>query len=175
MQQEDTLPWYRQFWPWFLIALPGLAVVAGIYTLFLAISTQDALVVQSSDLTIGKAKESILAAERKASDLGLLADITINPDTGLITARMTALDAMTSPVALELDFSHPAFAERDQTVMLARALPDEDGNPTWSGHFAVVPEGRWYVVLESGDEWRLNGVWAGESQLVLRPASGNER
>ena len=29
----DLLPWYRQFWPWFLIALPGTVVVAAIGTL----------------------------------------------------------------------------------------------------------------------------------------------
>jgi len=31
-------PWYRQFWPWFLIALPAAAVIASFITLYLAIT-----------------------------------------------------------------------------------------------------------------------------------------
>ncbi len=171
MQQEDTQPWYRQFWPWFLITLPGLAVVAGIYTLFLAMTTQDSLVVNSSDLSIGKAKESILAAEKNAREMGLEAAVTIDLETGLVTAMLTADVELPAADSLRLDLSHPAFAERDQSVTLFRAMPDESGAPSWSGHFPTVPQGRWYVVMESGEEWRLNGVWAGESQLALRAAS----
>ncbi len=39
LQQEglDTQPWFRQFWPWFIIALPAAAVIAGFTTLWIAI------------------------------------------------------------------------------------------------------------------------------------------
>ena len=39
------LPWYRQFWPWFIIALPAAAVIASFITLWLAVSHPDQLVV----------------------------------------------------------------------------------------------------------------------------------
>ena len=84
MQQEDTQPWYRQFWPWFLISLPAAAVVAGLYTLALAVNTKDSLVV-GTDRSISAAKERVLAAERRARDLELEAHIAINLQTGLIT------------------------------------------------------------------------------------------
>ena len=42
---EQNLPWYRQFWPWFIIALPASAVIASFVTLWLAISNPDHLVV----------------------------------------------------------------------------------------------------------------------------------
>ena len=38
-------PWYREPWPWVAIAIPGLAVIAGLFTLYLAISNPDPLVV----------------------------------------------------------------------------------------------------------------------------------
>lgn len=38
-------PWYRQFWPWFIIALPASAVIASFITLWLAISNPVQLVV----------------------------------------------------------------------------------------------------------------------------------
>lgn len=44
----DTQPWYRQFWPWFLIALPAAAVVASMITLWLAVTNKDPLVVEDT-------------------------------------------------------------------------------------------------------------------------------
>ena len=42
---EDTEPWYRQFWPWFLIAIPMMSVVVGITMLALAVKEPLAMVV----------------------------------------------------------------------------------------------------------------------------------
>jgi hypothetical protein len=67
--------------------------------------------------------------------------------------------------------SHPAFANRDRTIAMTRSLPDASGDPTWSGHFVDIPDGRWYLVLEDGSEWRLNGTWSGEATARLVPAS----
>jgi len=38
-------PWYRQFWPWFIIALPAATIIAGIITFYLALSRPVQLVV----------------------------------------------------------------------------------------------------------------------------------
>lgn len=35
------VPWYRQFWPWFLLALPAAAFVAGSITLAIALRHAD--------------------------------------------------------------------------------------------------------------------------------------
>ena len=43
----DTLPWYRQFWPWFLIALPACVVIAAIATALIASRHADDLVADS--------------------------------------------------------------------------------------------------------------------------------
>lgn len=45
---RDTRPWYRQFWPWLLIALPTAAVVASMITLWLAVSHKDPIVIEES-------------------------------------------------------------------------------------------------------------------------------
>ncbi|MEJ2128672.1 MAG: FixH family protein [Woeseiaceae bacterium] len=37
-EQRDTQPWYKYFWPWFIIALLGSAVTASLYTVYLASS-----------------------------------------------------------------------------------------------------------------------------------------
>jgi len=46
---EQELPWYRQFWPWFIIALPTAAVIASFVSLWLAISHPDQLIVTDDE------------------------------------------------------------------------------------------------------------------------------
>ena len=37
-QSKPTKPWFKQFWPWFLIALPSSAVIASFVTIGLAVT-----------------------------------------------------------------------------------------------------------------------------------------
>jgi hypothetical protein len=168
MVQEDTKPWYRQFWPWFIIALPASAVVAGLTTLWIAMQTTDSLVVHGED-GIRKAADRRVLAQRLASEMNLAAMVAIDPGTGVVSAVMRSGNFETLPATLEFELSHPAFADRDQTITLNKALPDADGNPVWVGHFVTVPSGRFYAVLRSGEEWRLSAEWQGETSLMLRP------
>ena len=41
MDERDTQPWYKYFWPWFIIALLGSAVSASLYTVYLANATAE--------------------------------------------------------------------------------------------------------------------------------------
>jgi len=43
--REEQRPWYREPWPWVLIAIPLLAVIAGTVTFWLAVAHPDYLVV----------------------------------------------------------------------------------------------------------------------------------
>lgn len=45
----QNLPWFRQFWPWFIIALPTSAVIASFVSLWLAVSNPDYLVVTDDE------------------------------------------------------------------------------------------------------------------------------
>jgi hypothetical protein len=47
-QSKTAKPWFKQFWPWFLIALPGSVVVASMYTITLAV--QNAPVIVQKDI-----------------------------------------------------------------------------------------------------------------------------
>lgn len=38
---SDTTPWYRQFWPWFIIALLASAVSGSFISLYFALHTND--------------------------------------------------------------------------------------------------------------------------------------
>lgn len=45
----QNLPWYKQFWPWFIIALPASVVVASFFTLWLAITNPDPIVLSDEE------------------------------------------------------------------------------------------------------------------------------
>ncbi len=169
MEREDLKPWYRQFWPWFIIGLLAFSVIAGLSTVWIAMQTTDSLVVSTND-DIQTVAERRIDAERLATELGLAALIEINPDTGTISVAMRSGALEDAPATLELELDHPAFADRDQSITLHRALPDASGNPVWAGHFVEVPDGRWYLTLRSGETWRLSSEWRGETSLTLLPA-----
>jgi len=173
MIREDTKPWYRQFWPWFIIALPASAVVAGLTTVWISMQTTDSLVVRSDD-GVKNATDRRISAERLASELDLAAILAIDPATGAVSAVMRSGDLPETPAVLDFELSHPAFANRDQQITLNKAMPDADGNPVWVGHFVTVPNERFYAVLSSGDEWRLSAEWQGETSLTLRPSGAGD-
>ena len=169
MEREDLQPWYRHFWPWFIIGLLAFSVIAGLTTVWISLQTTDSLVVSSGD-DVQAVAERRINAERLATEMGLAALLEINLTTGAVSAAMRSGTLDPVPATLQLELAHPAFADRDQSVTLHRAMPDEAGNPVWVGHFVDVPGGRWYLTLRSGETWRLSSEWHGEASLTLRPA-----
>lgn len=157
-------PWYRQFWPWFLIAIPACTVAGCMYTIFLAVTTSDSLVVRAED-GIDMETSRNLAAEALAAELGLSATLTVDRDTGAIRAVVDQLPAEFAGETLTLSFQHPAFAGRDQFIPLA-PTPEK---ATFVGHTTRVPDGRWYIVIEQADRWRLTSTYRGSEQTVLEP------
>jgi len=49
MTEHDTKPWYRHFWPWFIIGLLGTSVSASLYTVYLAMSTAEPVLTETHD------------------------------------------------------------------------------------------------------------------------------
>jgi len=72
---EQTLPWYRYGWPWFLIAIPMVSVCLGSVMLYLAFNANNSMVVDDY-YKEGKAYNLRIERDRLASVLGLAANIT---------------------------------------------------------------------------------------------------
>jgi len=62
---DQALPWYRQFWPWFIIALPTAAVIGSFISLWLAVSHPDFLVVTDDEYQQIKDELKALPAEQQ--------------------------------------------------------------------------------------------------------------
>ena len=74
---SQQAPWYRHFWPWFIIALLGMAVTASLYTLFIASQGNDSLVV-AGDGGTNVVTERNMEAQLSAMDLGLSAELVLS-------------------------------------------------------------------------------------------------
>ena len=55
-ESGQTKPWYRYPWPWVAIAIPGAAVAGGLFTLYLAITNPDPLVVDDRQYEVLRAE-----------------------------------------------------------------------------------------------------------------------
>jgi hypothetical protein len=167
MNQSPPPPWYRQFWPWALIALPATAVIASIATLIIAVKNPDGLVV-GDYYKQGLAINQTLARDRHARFLGLHAEGRID-QSGRVLLQLSGQQP-TVTERLKLSLLHPTRAHQDQIIW----LNVEDANrETFTGQLAQPGPGHWYVLLEPEDEqWRLTGrlTWPGSGELVVEPA-----
>lgn len=160
---EDTKPWYQQFWPWVLIALPATAVVAGIYTYTLAASGSSGLV-KDDYYKEGKAINRSLERGKMAASMGLQANMALHGGN----VRLLLDESKVPPrQPLVLNLYHATLPGRDQSVTLTNA------GAGWAGQIEPLSAGKWYVhLLPLNEEWRLEGIMpsADVATLDLQPA-----
>ena len=161
LQAVDDKPWYQQFWPWFLIALPGSVVIAGFATLYIANKHSDDLVVDEYYKN-GLAINRQIAKQQRAADMGLSATLIIDAST--ITVRTTG--PITSPV-LNLSLSHPLESDADFELPLSRVASGEYRAPL---QYAVAPNWHWILESSQSSDWRLDGSLVASDFLQLSAA-----
>lgn len=145
-------PWYKQFWPWFLMTFPALAVVAGIVTIFLAIESDDGLVTDNY-YKKGLAINQTLDKKQHAFKLNIEADANWDPLTQTISLRLSG--KMTElPPRLSMHLAHATRAKQDQIITLFLS-PDKK---SYTGRVEAVKQGDWIIILEPEKQnWRING------------------
>ncbi len=144
-------PWYKEFWPWFLLGILGLAVVMGTTTLVLSITSFDGLV-EDNYYKVGLAINETLEQDRRAGQLGMVADLRIDDLTGDVVVE---LDGGARPERLVLEMIFPTQGDHDQHVLLERV---RDGH--YTGQLPQALDNRWYVHLApdaASPAWRLRG------------------
>ena len=159
-------PWYRQFWPWFVISIPAMTVVACMYTIFLAVTTSDSLVLASPD-GIDQETARQLSAEAYAAELGLSSTVVINAETGVVTAEVANLPERFRNLALTLAFQHPTVAGMDREISLLPTPAAE--NAVFVGTLTSVPQGRWYLVMRQDHDWRVTSTYTGATETRMEP------
>jgi hypothetical protein len=141
-------PWYKQFWPWFLIVLPGTAVVATLYTVIIANQYADDLVIDDY-YKEGLAINQQLERQNRAKSLELTAKLSH-------TQRQLdiRIEGRIEAPQLRLLLSHAMESDRDFAVPVQQVA---------QGRYRVllpqILKGRWHWTLDEGvsSDWRLDG------------------
>ena len=137
--------WYREPWPWLLMAGPFVVIIASLASAWMAVKSDDGVVAQDyykQGLLINQRLKH--AAPDPESRLGAVITVTAG---GEVRVHMEGL--ANAPPSLRLKLAHPATESHPESVILKRGA---DGD-----YVGALPEqtpGRWIVTLES-DVWRL--------------------
>jgi hypothetical protein len=146
---SDTRRWYQEPWVWLMISFPMAAVIGGMITIYLAVSTSDGLVVDDY-YKRGKAINIDLARDAAATRHDLRADIDLDLRNNHVQLLLQGT-LETFPGTLTLSLLHPTQAGHDQVLQLQHA-----GDGVYSGRIDEIARGNWYLQLETVD-WRLSG------------------
>ena len=117
--EQPMEPWYRQGWPWFLIAWPATAVVAGIATLIIAAKTFDGMVVDDY-YKEGQAIVQTLGRVEQARRLGLRAALRVRSDS--IHVELSATEPGSLPPRIRVTVAHPTRGGVAQQGRLADSM-----------------------------------------------------
>jgi len=150
-ERPHPLPWYRFFWPWFIVVLLTTTVLSGIWTAVVAFQHADPLV-RDDYYREGIAINRRFSAEHAARRLGIHATLHIGGGSAVVELAGESTD---SPEFLLLELSHATLAERDRSVRLQRS-----GSRTFVGVVTGLSPGRFYATLKPDDgdaqePWRL--------------------
>lgn len=143
-------PWYREPWPWFLISLPATAVIAGLITVWIAVTSADGLVV-GDYYKAGLAINQTLARDDAAHAMALTA--TLQSGKGDLALTLAG-QLQAYPARLTLLLTHPTRQGLDQALVLSHA-----GGGRYHTPLPTMPDGKWHAHLtDVTSTWRLGGV-----------------
>jgi len=147
-EARDVLPWYRQFHVWLLIFFPALSVAGGLATVWIAVSTDDGLVVDDY-YRQGLEINQVLERDRTAVEHALAAQLQFLDGHGRLRIRLKAAAGFEAPERLSVRFLHRTRSGLDRSLILEAAAP-----MVYEGTAPDLAPGNWDVLLEDAD-WRL--------------------
>jgi hypothetical protein len=139
-------PWYKQFWPWFLISLPVTVMIVCGVIIYLSISQGNFSMVVDDYYKRGKTINAVIEHVEEAQRRNISFEFTANQ--GKLTLKYTSGEPEELS-ALRVYFVHATQAEKDFSRLLSVAA---DGT-----YRADIPDnisGKWTVTVEP-----YNKVW----------------
>lgn len=161
LRSGDNQPWYKERWPWILMAGPVVVVVAGIVTLWLAVVSNDGLVTDDY-YKQGMTVNQRLQRDHLAGELGLHADV-MRSDLN-VRLLLGADKGAVLPKEIVLKLAHPTRAGQDQLIKMKL-----ESQGFYTGKLSGDLSGRWLASIEDPvGSWRLQGEWLSDSAEPLR-------
>lgn len=160
---DNPGPWYKQFWLWFVLAIPAITIVWCIFMITVAVSSQGAMV-NDDYYKEGLAINMELARDRLAADMKLAGSVRFEGNQ--IRLEVEEAGKQANFDFLILDMAHPTLAEQDRRLQLQRV-----GEGLYEARLPRPLEGRWYLELRGPtNDWRLKGEAALPASMPLKLA-----
>lgn len=164
LKANAVKPWYAQPWPWLLMLGPFIVILAGIHTTWLAVSGQDALVVDDY-YKQGKAINQSLQRDRVAASLKMAFQLEYDAAAGKLAGDISRF-GQPYDGKISVSLIHQTQPDKD---MRFDVQPDEQGR--FALNLPLFDRARWQVLVESERrDWRLNGewVWPQQKQTAIK-------
>ncbi|WP_274584559.1 FixH family protein [Neisseria leonii] len=158
MSERQSKVWYKEPWPWILMAGPMIVVIAGLSTFYIA-KTNMADLVSDDYYKEGKYIDLNLKRDREALKRNMAAQVLVSPEGN--SAKVFVSGDFDRSTPLKLVFLHPAKKEQDQTVELSADQAVSGDKALYSAAFRTLPKTQhWYVRVEdAAGVWRLDDKW----------------
>jgi len=183
-ETQTIPPWYTQFWPWFLIALPGCVVIACLFMVTLAFKKADQLIDDNyykNGLAINQVKQDLDYA--KAHQISAQLDLIKTEQSWQFIAHLTG-DIARNPNYLLLNLEHPLEQGLDQEILLKPihndaqtyrgALNFNEAPTELKSAFKLEAKQFWYAQIQSANHlgkseklWRIKGKFNSSDQKAL--------
>ncbi|MCG6938202.1 MAG: FixH family protein [Gammaproteobacteria bacterium] len=152
---KNNKPWYRFPLVWMLVAIPFSAVIMGVVMVWLAVDTNDGLVVDDyykQGLEINR----VIERDKKAAELGISAVIVFDNSARIIKTKFDKGSLVTFPERLQVQLQHATRANSDISIWLDHGIDNQ-----YIGYLDhTITEGIWYFQIsgstDTGDGWRVD-------------------
>jgi len=164
----DTEPWFKQGWPWALIAIPFLTIIAGVTTFIIANNTSDTLV-HDDYYKKGLAINSRLERFNLAQSMSIIAKVDIDISSNLISIKLNSDKNHSTQISEEIsiNFFHPTLKNKDQSFILNQLSKNE-----YIAEIINLEPAYWHIQIEDNTQtWLLKARWLypDKSKLIIDP------
>lgn len=155
-------PWYREFWAWFVLAIPALGVASGVAMIVISLHNAPQEITGDHQ-RLGKTTVATGSMSGAAQALGLAGRLSVG--NGRVELLLDADRPESLPSNLLLRFDHPVDARFDTSVVLERR-----DTRRWVADLTDQPPSRARVILtDPMRKWGLAGRYEGpvEGSIAL--------
>lgn len=163
---------HRKAWQepmvWLMVGIPFLTVIAGFYTLYLAINAGPLDSPKISVQRVAQAQSVNNTVDKFSTEQNYYAFLIIDKSQPTWSLSLKTIPSNLKEKDINIVFVHPQRADQDMTVL----LPNNKDFIQMLTAISFKPQQ--IVVSDAQGKWRLVGIDNGSNQIMLSPVLSNQ-